>query len=132
LEVDGKFRRRQRRGKAIENIRIYQGGAGPWRRDFEGGFVLVNPLSQPHTFSAADLAGALSRTGITRIKASRRSISTTASPVTGPLTLGPFDAIILLADRMRLNPPVINGVVPRCHSLKPPISAHICTRQATV
>ena len=51
---------------AIDNIRITQGGVGPWRRDFENGFVLVNPFQQPHTFSAADLAGSLSRTGIHR------------------------------------------------------------------
>ena len=43
---------------AIDNFKIYQGGVGPWRRDFENGFVLVNPFTQPYTFSAADLAGA--------------------------------------------------------------------------
>lgn len=28
---------------AIDNVQVIQGGAGPWRRDFENGFVLVIP-----------------------------------------------------------------------------------------
>jgi hypothetical protein len=45
---------------AIDNLVIYSGGVGPWRRDFENGFVLVNPLNQSHTFSTTELAGAAS------------------------------------------------------------------------
>jgi hypothetical protein len=41
---------------AIDNFHIYQGGVGPWRRDFENGIALVNPLSQPYTFTAAEIA----------------------------------------------------------------------------
>jgi uncharacterized protein (TIGR03437 family) len=95
---------------AIDNLRVYQGGAGPWRRDFENGFVLVNPLSQPQTFSAADLGGALHRTGIHRIKGTQAPDINNGQPVTGNLTLAPFDAIILLADPIRFSPPVIAGV----------------------
>ena len=90
---------------AIDNIRIYQGGVGPWRRDFENGFVLVNPLAQPHTFSASDLAGVLNRTGIHRISGTQAPDINNGQPVTDSLTLGPFDAIILLADRMRSRVP---------------------------
>jgi hypothetical protein len=83
---------------AIDNVQIYQGGVGTWRRDFEGGFVLVNPFSQPHTFSAADIAGTLNRTGIRRINGTQAPDINNGQPVTAGLTLGPFDAIILLAE----------------------------------
>ncbi len=96
---------------AIDNVKLYQGGVGPWRRDFEGGFVLVNPFSQAHTFSAADLAGTLNRTGIHRIKGTQAPDVNNGQPVTGDLTLGPFDAIILLTDPIRLGTPVVTGIV---------------------
>jgi len=83
---------------AIDNIHIYQGGMGAWRRDFENGFVLVNPLQNPQTFSAVDLAGALNRTGIHRINGTQAPDINNGQAVTADLTLGPFDAIILLAD----------------------------------
>ncbi len=83
---------------AVDNLRVYKGGVGPWRRDFENGFVLVNPFLQSHTFSAADLAGVLLRTGINRIKGTQAPDVNNGQPVSGDLTLGPFDAIILLAD----------------------------------
>ena len=87
---------------AIDNVKIYQGGVGPWRRDFENGFVLVNPFAQPYTFSAADLAGALNRTGIHRIKGTQAPDVNNGQSVPGELTLGAFDAIILLADRLNV------------------------------
>ena len=83
---------------AIDNVTIYQGGAGPWRRDFEGGFVLVNPFAQAHTFSAADLAGSFNRTGIRRINGSQAPEINNGQAVTGSLTLGSSDAMILVAD----------------------------------
>ena len=83
---------------AIDNVSVVSGGVGPWRRDFEGGFVLVNPLPQPHMFSAADLGGSLNRTGVRRINGSQAPDINNGQAVTGDLTLGPFDAIILLAD----------------------------------
>jgi hypothetical protein len=83
---------------AIDNIRMTEGGAGPWRRDFKNGFVLVNPLNRPATFDVKMLSGALSRTGIRRILGSQAPDINNGKPVTGPLTLEPFDAIILLAD----------------------------------
>ena len=94
---------------AIDNFKIYQGGVGPWRRDFENGFVLVNPFQQPYTFSAADLAGALGRTGIKRINGTQAPDVNNGQPVTSDLTIGAFDSIILLADGIALATPVIFG-----------------------
>jgi hypothetical protein len=85
---------------AIDNIKVYDGGAGPWRRDFENGFVLVNPLNKAYTFSAAELAGDSNRTGIRRILGTQAPEVNNGQPVTGTLTLQPFDAIILLADHI--------------------------------
>jgi len=85
---------------AITNLKVSDGGFGPWRRDFENGFVLVNPFLQPHTFSGGDLAGALGRTGIHTIKGTQAPQVNNGQPVTGPLTLAPFDAIVLLADHV--------------------------------
>jgi uncharacterized protein (TIGR03437 family) len=95
---------------AIDNVRIVQGGVGPWRRDFEYGFVLVNPLAQPHTFSAADLAGNLNRTGIRRINGKQAPDVNNGQPVTDSLTLGPSDAIILLSDPIHWSTPSIGAV----------------------
>ena len=83
---------------AIDNFKIYNGGVGPWRRDFESGFVLVNSFAQPHTFSPAELAGAFNRTGIHRILGTQAPDVNNGQPVTGDFTIGAFDAIILLAD----------------------------------
>ncbi len=96
---------------AIDNFRIYQGGVGPWRRDFENGIALVNPLSQPYTFTAAEIAGALNRTGLHRIKGSQAPDVNNGQPVSGDLTVGPFDAIVLLADPIHLATPVVTSVV---------------------
>jgi len=85
---------------AIDNIRIDEGGAGPWRRDFENGLALVNPINRPYTFSAEELAGEFNRTGITRILGTQAPKVNDGRPVAGSLTLQPFDAIILLADRI--------------------------------
>jgi uncharacterized protein (TIGR03437 family) len=95
---------------AVDNLRIVQGGAGPWRRDFENGLVLVNPLNTPHTFTVAELSGALNRTGIHRIKGTQAPDVNNGQPVSGELTLEPFDAIILLADPIHLGTPVVTGV----------------------
>jgi uncharacterized protein (TIGR03437 family) len=95
---------------AIDNLTIARGGAGPWRRDFENGFVLVNPLLQPHTFSAAELAGALNRTEIHRIKGTQAPDVNNGRPVTDSLTLAPFDAIVLLADRIAIATPSVTSV----------------------
>jgi uncharacterized protein (TIGR03437 family) len=85
---------------AITNLKVSDGGFGPWRRDFENGFVLVNPLLEPHTFSASELAGNLNRTGIYRIKGTQAPSVNNGQPVSNGLTLAPFDAIILLADHI--------------------------------
>jgi hypothetical protein len=83
---------------AIDDIRVSEGGVGPWRRDFENGFVLVNPYRKPVHFDEATLKGIFERTGIKRIKGSQTPQVNSGLPVTGGLELGPFDAIILLAD----------------------------------
>ena len=85
---------------AIDNLRISRGGTGPWRRDFENGFVLVNPINQPYEFSAEELAGVLNRTGIKRIKGTQSPDANSGQAVTGSLILQPFDAILLLADHI--------------------------------
>lgn len=85
----------------ITNLTVSDGGFGPWRRDFENGFVLVNPFQQPHTFSASDLAGTLNRTGIHTIKGTQAPKVNNGQPLTGGLTLAAFDAIILLADHIK-------------------------------
>lgn len=86
---------------AIDDIHITEGGAGPWRRDFENGFVLVNPINKAYTFSAAELAGDLGRTGIKRILGTQDPDINNGQPVTDTLTLQAFDAIILLADSIQ-------------------------------
>ncbi|HKW98119.1 MAG TPA: putative glycoside hydrolase [Bryobacteraceae bacterium] len=90
---------------AINNVKVSDGGFGPWRRDFENGFVLVNPLLQSHTFSASELAGALNRTGIHRIKGTQAPDINNGQTATQGITLNPFDAIILLADHIDAPPP---------------------------
>jgi hypothetical protein len=85
---------------AIDNIKITRGGAGPWRRDFENGFVLVNPLNKPYTFTMEELRGDLGRTGIKRILGTQAPEVNNGQSVDESLTLQPFDAIILLADRI--------------------------------
>ncbi|HEY4363805.1 MAG TPA: hypothetical protein VGN17_22750 [Bryobacteraceae bacterium] len=95
---------------AIDNVRVDRGGPGGWRRDFENGFVLVNPFAQPRTFSAAELAGALHRTGIRRIKGTQAPDINNGLPALGDLIVGGFDAIVLLADKIGVASPVINSV----------------------
>ncbi len=85
---------------AIDNMRVTEGGAGPWRRDFENGFVLVNPLNKPYTFTAEELAGSFGRTGVKRILGTQAPDVNSGEPVADALTLEPFDAIILLADHI--------------------------------
>ena len=87
---------------AIDNVRVTEGGAGPWRRDFENGFVLVNPINRPYTFSAKELAGQLNRTEISRILGTQAPEVNNGQPVSNTLTLQPFDAIILLAGHLPL------------------------------
>jgi hypothetical protein len=82
----------------IDDIKVSEGGVGPWRRDFENGFVLVNPYRSPALFDIKTLNGALGRSGIRRIKGGQAPEVNTGKPVTTSLRLEPFDAIILLAD----------------------------------
>ena len=85
---------------AVDNVRVTAGGAGPWRRDFENGFVLVNPINRSYTFNPEELAGQFNRTGIKRIKGTQAPDFNNGQPVTGTLTLKPFNAIILLANHI--------------------------------
>ena len=82
---------------AIDNIRISEGGVGPWRRDFENGFVLVNPLNKPYSFTSTELAGALNRSQIKQILGTQDPTINNGQTVSETLTLRPFDAIILLS-----------------------------------
>ena len=95
---------------AIDNVTLSLGGVGPWRRDFENGFVLVNPFGKPHTFAATELAGAMNRTGIHRINGTQAPDVNNGQPVNGSLTLGPFDGIILLGDPIHVGAPVVTNV----------------------
>jgi hypothetical protein len=83
---------------AIDNLSITEGGAGPWRRDFENGIVLVNPYRIAAHFDATAMAGIFGRSGIKRIKGTQAPEVNSGAPVTIGITLEPFDAIILLAD----------------------------------
>jgi len=82
---------------AIDNVRVTQGGAGPWRRDFEHGVVLINPIKKPYTFNATELAGAFGRTNLRRILGTQDPAVNNGQAVGGSLTLADEDAIILLA-----------------------------------
>jgi hypothetical protein len=84
---------------AIDDMRITEGGAGPWRRDFENGIVFVNPYRLPARFDVKAVAGTLGRTGIKRIKGAQTPEVNSGKLVNDTLVLEPFDAIILLADR---------------------------------
>jgi uncharacterized protein (TIGR03437 family) len=95
---------------AIDNVKIYSGATGPWRRDFENGLVLVNPFDKPHTFTAGELEGALHRTGIRRIRGTQAPEINNGQPVAGELTVSAFDGIILLADRAAVGTPTISSV----------------------
>ncbi len=83
---------------AIDDLVITEGGAGPWRRDFENGIVLVNPCRAPVRFDLTTISGDLGRTGIRRLRGTQAPEVNSGAPVTGELVLQPFDAIILLAD----------------------------------
>jgi hypothetical protein len=83
---------------AIDDLVITEGGAGPWRRDFENGIVLVNPCRAPARFDLKTISGDLGRTVIRRINGTQAPEVNSGAPVTGELVLQPFDAIILLAD----------------------------------
>lgn len=87
-------------GKVVfDNVSLCEGGVGPWRRDFEAGFVLVNPLNRAYTFTAEEIAGAYHRIGVKRIRGSQVPEVNDGQPVS-TLTLAPFDALVLLADRI--------------------------------
>jgi uncharacterized protein (TIGR03437 family) len=69
----------------------------------------VNPLRTTHTFSESELAGALHRTGIRRTKGTQAPDINNGQAVSGEITVGAFDAIILLADRIAVLGPSITA-----------------------
>jgi hypothetical protein len=75
-----------------------------------GSFSRLRWPNEPHTFSGAELAGTLNRTGVHRIKGTQAPDINNGQGVSGGLTLAPFDAIILLADPIHLNTPAVTGV----------------------
>ena len=90
---------------ALDNIRLTEGPGGVWRRDFENGIVLVNPTPEAQTVSLADIAGALQRTGVRRIRGAQvPEWNSGQSVASGGITLPSGDAIILLANRVPAAP----------------------------
>jgi hypothetical protein len=85
---------------AFDDIEVTEGGAGPWRRDFESGIVVVNPLRKTAAIGMPQLAGDAARTGIRRIRGTQAPEVNSGAPVTEALVLGPFNAIVLLADHL--------------------------------
>ncbi|MCX7030678.1 MAG: putative glycoside hydrolase [Spirochaetes bacterium] len=85
---------------AFDDIAVMEAGAGPWRRDFENGIVVVNPLRATQTIGVPQLAGDATRTGIRRIRGTQAPEVNSGAPVTDALVLEPFDAIVLLADHV--------------------------------
>ena len=84
----------------VDDIKVMR-GASVFRRDFEGGIVLVNPSPEPVTLTQSDVAGPLQRTGIRRIHGTQDPLQNDGSVVTGGITLAPADGIVLLANRIK-------------------------------
>jgi len=88
-------------GKVIfDNMRVVKGSGGVWRRDFENGIILANPTPEIQTLSQNILKGSLNRTGIYRISGTQDSGVNNGLPVTGSISIGDADGIILLADNL--------------------------------
>ena len=83
----------------IDNVRIYEGSGGVFRRDFENGIVLVNPTPVSQTVSLERIRGPLQRTGIKRIRGNYDPTWNNGSAVNGNLVIPSLEGIILLADR---------------------------------
>ncbi len=85
---------------SFDDIMVTEGGAGPWKRDFENGIVVVNPLRRTVVIDQSELSGDFRRSGVHRIRGSQAPQVNSGAPVPGALTLEPFDAVVLLADRV--------------------------------
>jgi hypothetical protein len=83
----------------IKNVRVRSGRAGLFRRDFQNGLVLVNASDERRELGLKEIAGALARSGVKRILGKLDRATNNGQPVTGPIILGPADAIVLIADR---------------------------------
>ncbi|MGQ8367355.1 hypothetical protein [Glaciecola sp. 1036] len=89
---------------SIDNIRIYKGDGGAYRRDFERGIVLVNPTPNTKVVSLSDIKGVFNRTNIKRINGTQDPVVNTGEAVNGAISLSPADGIILLADELAALP----------------------------
>jgi hypothetical protein len=90
---------------AFDDVVVTEGGAGPWKRDFENGIVVVNPLRVAARLDLAQLSGDVRRTGVRKIRGSQAPDVNSGAPLTDVLVLGPFDAIVLLADHVAAGVP---------------------------
>lgn len=84
----------------IDSIRLVEGTGGAYRRDFEYGVVLANPTPEEQTVSLPEIAGPLQRTGLRHIAGVQAPTVNDGSLVAGPVTIGPGDGLILLADAL--------------------------------
>ena len=82
----------------IDNLKIYEGTGGVFRRDFENGVVLVNPTPVSQTVPLASLVGPRNRSGLKRIAGTLDSAWNHGGSVLTDLVLPAGDAIILLAN----------------------------------
>jgi len=95
----------------VDNIRVTEGGPGVWRRDFEGGIVLVNPSPDPIRVSQAEVRGTRNRTGIRRIRGIQVPEWNNGQAVTDGIEIPSGDGIVLLADRIPAAPAeLVRGV----------------------
>jgi hypothetical protein len=95
----------------IDNVRITQGGPGVWRRDFEGGVVLVNPTPGPIVVPQDQVRGPLRRTGLRRIRGRQVPDWNNGQAVLQGIEIPQGDGIILLADRVSAAAPArVTGV----------------------
>jgi uncharacterized protein (TIGR03437 family) len=96
----------------VDNIRIFEGGGGVWRRDFENGIVLVNPMPDTIMISQADIVGPRRRTGIRTIRGVQAPEWNHGGPIVNGLEIPSGDGIVLLAD------PIKPGLVVTPNNLK--------------
>ncbi len=82
----------------LDGVRLQQGNSDVWRRDYEGGVVLVNATYTTRTVS---LNGGTVQLPLRRIKGTQAPEVNDGSLVTASITLPPLDGLILL--RVRSN-----------------------------
>ena len=84
----------------VDNFILSKSTGGVYRRDFEGGIVLVNPTPDTIFVTQAQIKGGLNRTGIKRILGLQDAFVNTGTAVSGGISLPSGDGIVLLADTL--------------------------------